>query len=107
MILEPHPGLKNSSKAHRFKKCLVGEQFGRWKVLLRAPDIDYHIVYWCQCQCGFIGRVQKRSLASGKSRSCGCLKSELNRKEFKFRWENGFHKNGKLTPIKKSSPESD
>ena len=96
MILEPHPGIKDPRKAHRTKRCFVGERFGRWEVMLRAPNKDHHIVYWCRCECGYTARVEKRSLASGRSKSCGCYKSELNSKEFKYKWDNGLHKNGKL-----------
>ena len=77
MMMEPHPGIKDSRKAHRTKRCFVGDKIGRWKVLLRAPDKDHQIVYWCECECGFVGRIEKRSLASCRSKSCGCLKSDL------------------------------
>ena len=100
MIMEPHPGIKDPRKAHRTKRCFVGEKFGRWEVVLRAPNKDHHIVYWCKCDCGFLARVEKRSLASGRSKSCGCLKSDLGSKLLKDRWKKGFHKNGRLTPIK-------
>ena len=99
MIMEPHPGIKDPRKAHRTKRCFVGDKIGRWEVLLRAPNKDHHIVYWCKCECGFVGRVEKRSLASGKSKSCGCLKSETGSRLLKERWAKGFHKNGRLTSI--------
>ena len=102
MMMEPHPGIKDPRKAHRTKRCFVGDKIGRWEVLLRAPDKDNQIVYWCECECGFVGRIEKRSLASGRSRSCGCLKSDLGSKSLKERWKKGFHKNGRLTSVKNS-----
>ena len=101
MVLEPHQENKDPRKAkwYRTKKCFVGDQIGRWKVLLRAPNRGHLITYWCQCECGFIGRVDKRALASGRSKSCGCLKNELNAKRMKERWEKGLHKNRKTTPV--------
>lgn len=98
--MEPHPGIKDPRKAHRTKRCFAGEKVGRWEVLLRAPDnANQQIVYWCRCECGFLARVEKRSLASGRSKSCGCLKSELGSKWLKNRWANGLHKNGRLISI--------
>ena len=98
MILEPHQEVKDPRKTkwYRIKRCLVGNKFGRWEVLLRGPNRDHFITYWCKCECGYISRVDKRALVSGKSKSCGCLKNEINAKRSKERWVNGDHKNGRL-----------
>lgn len=99
--MEPHQGNKDprKDKWYREKKCFAGKKIGRWEVLIRAPNKDHLITYWCKCECGFISRVDKRSLANGRSKSCGCLKNELNSKRLKERWANGLHKNGKLTSL--------
>lgn len=49
---------------------LVGQTFGRWKVLARAPG---HFRWHCLCACGTFRIVQGSSLRSGVSTCCGCL----------------------------------
>lgn len=62
-------------------KDISGQRFGR----LRAIDID-HIVprlgaMWrCHCDCGAQVFVLSGNLASGNSRSCGCLKLDVHTK---------------------------
>lgn len=55
----------------------TGMQFHRWLVL--GPE-KYHPGcgwYWyCRCDCGTERAVGQRNLLEGKSRSCGCLRSE-------------------------------
>jgi hypothetical protein len=63
-----------------------GDRFGRWAVVGRAPTKKtaggYAKVYWhCVCDCGAEGDVQAQHLKSGRSKSCGCLKSELAAKQ--------------------------
>lgn len=60
--------------------------FGRLRVIEQAPskrDSDgTSIVYWkCICLCGknFIGRG--RSLADGKTNSCGCLRRDFGKQQ--------------------------
>lgn len=60
---------------------LTGKRFGRWVVLSRADDHvtakGYHHVMWnCRCDCGTIKSVRGKSLVSGISQSCGCLRHE-------------------------------
>lgn len=59
----------------RPRKQFIGARYGRLTVL----DEDYRegnvVIYRCQCQCGRIVRVRGSNLASGRTRSCGCLKS--------------------------------
>lgn len=63
-------------------KNLEGNTFGRWTVLYEVePKIDKRnkrIRYWmCRCECGNEKPVQGHSLINGKSKSCGCLHSEI------------------------------
>lgn len=63
---------------------LTGKRFGRWTVIERANDyIDrkgHKFPAWkCKCDCGAERVVLGGNLAKGKSKSCGCLKDELNR----------------------------
>lgn len=59
---------------------LIGKQFGRWTVLEQWPEKskDGHILWLCQCSCAdkTIRPVLGKSLRSGASLSCGCLRRE-------------------------------
>ena len=62
------------------KESLLGQQFGRWKVIsagftLGAPNGA--AVARCVCGCGVVRVVLHSSLKTGKSKSCGCLKREV------------------------------
>lgn len=54
-----------------------GQRYGRWKVLrASATYVKRGVRYprWvCKCSCGIIKSVLAWNLASGKTRSCGCL----------------------------------
>lgn len=57
---------------------LTGQHFGRWTVLSRVLNKTGHGSIWlCQCECGTIKEIEYTNLVSGKSKSCGCLRSEL------------------------------
>ena len=48
---------------------LVGETFGRWRVIKKMEK-----PYWfCECQYGVQRRVSEYSLLDSRSKSCGCL----------------------------------
>lgn len=54
---------------------LDGLRFGRW--LIESHDPDNVQVCNCLCDCGIRRQVLSRSLKSGASKSCGCLKADL------------------------------
>jgi hypothetical protein len=57
---------------------MAGEKYGRWTVVRRAPNASGRLTAWfCECQCGKSRSVMQMSLRSGKSLSCGCLRSEM------------------------------
>lgn len=53
----------------------AGERFGRWVVLEDAAMSKDQIL--CRCDCGTEKLRYALSLKHGKSRSCGCLKSDI------------------------------
>lgn len=62
---------------------LTGKKFHRLTVLEQVEDyIDAHNRHYsrwkCLCECGNEKIVQGRNLKSGKTKSCGCYKKELN-----------------------------
>ena len=70
---------------------LSGRKYGRWTVLRRADNtLNWnHIMWWCLCECGYEARVQGKSLRSGRSKSCGCLKTEKVKKQCQKQWDKG------------------
>jgi hypothetical protein len=58
---------------------LTGQKFGRWTVIeiQRIKKNNESRVFWlCKCDCGNTKVVAARTLKSGDSQSCGCLKKE-------------------------------
>jgi hypothetical protein len=61
------------------RKDLTGKEFGKWKVIERAENDKLNKTQWlCECQCEKKTRkiILANSLVSGKSKSCGCYKTE-------------------------------
>ena len=66
---------------HRIGHCmkdLKGQRFGRLTALCPTERRDSRgSVYWlCICDCGNITEVTEAGLVHGNYKSCGCLKSE-------------------------------
>ena len=62
---------------------LTGMKFGRLIVLERdmtKPIGHQKPVYWvCQCECGKITSVLTENLKKGRTKSCGCMRSDYIR----------------------------
>jgi hypothetical protein len=62
-------------------KDLAGQRFGRWQVVQRASTSKTGQVIWaCVCDCGTEKLVKSNDLVSTRSKSCGCLRREINSK---------------------------
>ena len=62
-------------------KDMTGQRFGRLSVLGRAGITPYGEATWrCQCDCGGIVFVAGSSLRRGHTKSCGCLRDEIESK---------------------------
>lgn len=63
----------------RNQKNIAGKKFGRLTAIRptdrRGPG--HSIVWQCQCECGSLTEVSVSYLTSGNTKSCGCLKKEL------------------------------
>lgn len=65
------------------KKDLTGKRFGRLVVVGRSPEMyvspkgKTESCWLCRCDCGNEAIVKQSALVSGKTRSCGCLHSEI------------------------------
>lgn len=70
----------------KVKEDLTGKVFGRLTVLYQIDDYvapyGKHIANWmCQCACGNIISVLGMNLKSGHTKSCGCHKIDMLKKE--------------------------
>lgn len=65
---------------------LIGKKFGRLEVISRVGyNYELHTTIWeCKCTCGNIKNVSTTSLKSGRSLSCGCLRSEVSSERSKI-----------------------
>ena len=74
----------NDKFSHNWSQIedLTGKKFNRWTVLyFDKENRKSNMLHWiCKCDCGTIKSVCGRDLRNGKSKSCGCLKNEINRK---------------------------
>ena len=73
-------------------KDLTGKVFGRWQVIALVGKIRGTSLWEAECACGKKTVTRGIHLVSGRSLSCGCLKSELAAKR---RYKHGqSHKAG-------------
>lgn len=56
----------------------IGKKYGRMTILEIIPKKGGYFAR-CMCDCGTEKIVRKANLKSGKTKSCGCLKKEVNR----------------------------
>lgn len=59
---------------------VVGDRFGRWTVVAESGhDVQRNCLLECRCDCGGVGVRTASQLRAGVSRSCGCLRAEVER----------------------------
>lgn len=56
---------------------LTGKHFGRLTVISEAYSDGKHLYWKCRCDCGHELVVCGDSLKQGRTKSCGCLNSEM------------------------------
>ncbi len=57
---------------------LVGRTFGRLTVVQRGENDRFGKTRWlCRCECGNEKVINSRTLMSGDTQSCGCLRAEM------------------------------
>jgi hypothetical protein len=65
-------------KQGRPKKNIQGQEFGRLTAMYRLNRTGPG--WWeCLCQCGEVVDVRLNALTSGRTLSCGCLRSQEHR----------------------------
>jgi hypothetical protein len=75
-------------------KDLTGQKFGRLTVIEKTGKRagNRSIIWKCRCDCGNIVEVIRDDLLNGSTKSCGCLKKEINEK---IHIKHGDARNGK------------
>jgi hypothetical protein len=59
---------------------MIGKRFNRWVVLSFSHKDEWNQqFYFCRCDCGIEKLVEKRNMVNNLSKSCGCLKKEIQR----------------------------
>lgn len=72
-------GCAHKDAGERRKESLIGQRFGSWLVIDKAPTRysesgkTRSIMWKCQCDCGTVKDVGARALKTGMSTSCGCV----------------------------------
>lgn len=56
---------------------LTGKQYGRLRVVARAPTVNKRTKWVCVCDCGKELEVEAYNLKTGHTTSCGCAKKEI------------------------------
>ncbi len=62
------------------KEIEKGDKFGRLTVIKEVDSVKKARMYECACECGNVAYVDKDGLRYRKTKSCGCLRSEIQRK---------------------------
>lgn len=57
---------------------IAGDRYGRLTVIEIAGKSGHDQLVRCRCDCGQIKEIAAGNLTSGRTRSCGCLKAEVN-----------------------------
>ena len=65
------------------KVDLAGRRFGRLTVIAVSDERRRGRLMWdCLCDCGATKQVETHLLRSGQTRSCGCLRRDVNNARF-------------------------
>lgn len=59
---------------------LTGQRFGKLVAIKRVKNRGRETFWLCQCDCGNTKEINASRLRRGKTKSCGCYKSEYERK---------------------------
>ena len=78
-IIPKSKGYTINARGGEIKNTPVGSIFGRLTVV-GLDEIKIGKAYWiCNCSCGNVVSVYAYNLKKGMTKSCGCLKHEVNK----------------------------
>ena len=80
--------LRSEIASSRMAKVTIGQKYGRLTVEREMPRREKPCgaklrIFQCRCDCGNLINVASVNLLSGNTKSCGCLKSEIDHTRFK------------------------
>lgn len=58
-------------------KDLTGQKFGKLTVIKEIENRGKHRLWLCRCECGNEKIIYQTHITTGKTKSCGCLHSEI------------------------------
>lgn len=67
---------------HNFKD-ISGRRFGRLVAIERIPAEGGNALWRCRCDCGANAEVRSQKLISYRTKSCGCLRTEITGNQFR------------------------
>lgn len=76
------------------KLDVLGEQFGRLKVVEKAKPFGRRSAWKCICECGNSTRVRTEHLRGNRVNSCGCIRQET---AAALKFDHGHARKGKTT----------
>jgi hypothetical protein len=78
LLPEPRPA-RNRANLH-------GQHRGRLRPIEPVGvDRRRNVIWFCECDCGGSARVTAANFLAGKSKSCGCVVAEKNRRRWQER----------------------
>ena len=81
---------------------LTGQKFGRLTAIRKTDKRKNKSIVWeCLCDCGKICQIDAGSLKAGRTKSCGCLKKESDKKTKNTWTDLTGQKFGHLTAIQR------
>lgn len=57
---------------------IIDKRIGKLVVLQYSKKVGVYYYYLCRCDCGNIVEVQRNSLITGNTKSCGCIMTDIN-----------------------------
>jgi hypothetical protein len=76
---------------------ITGKSFDRWTVVERVGTRSSLSMWRCRCSCGTEKTIAAVELRRRRTRSCGCLSTDLRREAFRKRITHGECRVGKMT----------
>lgn len=80
---------------------LTGKKYGKLTVIKRTSPIGEKVLWLCKCDCGNELEVYATYLGTGDTKSCGCLKKEMESINLREEYDNK-RVDGVVKPLFKS-----
>jgi len=87
-------------------KDLTGKRFGKLTVIEKKGRSGGRITWKCKCDCGNYTEIKGNYLTTGQTKSCGCLKKEMNKENLRNKYDDKYVENIN-TALLKSKIRSD